>query len=465
MSHFLSKTIFAIFVLAFFGGFANVDAKHMGFVKNEYLSKIEKALSFHIDYKESSSELCLIGAKYDTDKSSQRQDVTSSRHCHPYTLFYHSLFHDKREKDLVIAELGILQGASLRMWKDYFPNALLFGFEYDTNLMNAFEEEHKHLNITLGHLDVKDPLSIERAFDSTHMQFDLIIDDTTHEFEDQLRVIENTHCYLKPGGMLIIEDITKSFNEQDYIDRLKPILHLFQDYYFISMDHKNRCSIGSDNDKLFILIKSGGESIFKNKKKMTIITPSIRPENLKEVRDSINFDYVDEWIIVYDGKKILTNPYVFAQEQNPKIKEYVHTSEGISGNPQRNFALDQIQNEDTYLYFLDDDNLIHKDLYKLLSIIGDNKIVTFDQKDRSKGNNIKLGQIDTAMFLVDFKLCHTIRWVLHEYAGDFYFIEECYSKNRDQWIYVNNLLCTYNSLSPSDGIHKDRHINHRHRSR
>ena len=54
--------------------------------------------------------------------------------------------------------------------------------------------------------------------------------------------------------------------------------------------------------------------------------------------------------------------------------------------------------------------------------------------------------IDTAMFLVDFKLCKTTRWILNLYAADFYYIHACYSKNMDKWVYVNNVLCTYNVL-------------------
>ena len=49
--------------------------------------------SLKINYKTNSSELCKLGKKYDTDKSSQRNNVTNSRHCHPYTLFYDSLFN------------------------------------------------------------------------------------------------------------------------------------------------------------------------------------------------------------------------------------------------------------------------------------------------------------------------------------------------------------------------------------
>lgn len=445
----LSKNVLSIFAVLFISILSQVDAGEQSpSTIIERQSVCTKPLSFCIDYKETSSELCWIGRKYDTDKSSQRKNVTNNRHCHPYTLFYHSLFKDKRGEELVIAELGILHGASLLMWKDYFLKASIYGFEYNTEFINSFKKKYNNDRIELVQLNVHDQLNIVEAFHSTGMQYDLIIDDTTHQFEDQLRVIENVHSYLKPGGMLIIEDIFKRYNEQDYLDRLQPILDNFQDYYFITLDHKNRCSTGWDNDKLFVLVKAGGPPIFKNHKKMTLITPSIRPANLLKIKESINFDYVDEWIIVYDGKKISENPHVFINEGNPKIKEYLHTSEGTSGNPQRNYALDHVQNKDTFLYFLDDDNLIHQDLYKLLDIIDDGKIYTFDQENRINGDIIQLGHIDTAMFLIDFKLCNKTRWVLNKYEADFYYINECYSKNKAKWVYVNNVLCTYNSLSP-----------------
>lgn len=403
-------------------------------------------ISFQINYKKTHSDLCWIGAKYDTDKSSQRKNVTDSRHCHPYTLLYHSLFNHKRNEELLIAEVGILNGASLLMWSDYFPKSKIYGFDFDVHLIDSFKNKYNNERLEVGYLNVQNSLSIIEAFCSTGKQFDLIIEDTTHEFEDQLRVIENVHQFLKPGGMLIIEDIFKSYKEKDYVDRLKPILSHFQDFYFVTMDHQNKCSTGWDNDKVLVLVKSGGSPIFSNQKKMTIITPSSRPFNLLKMKTSINFNYVDEWIIVYDGREVIDEPYLFLKEENPKIKEYIHSGEGISGNSQRNFALDRVQNKDTYLYFLDDDNLIHKDLYRLLHIIDDSKIYTFNQKDRIKGSNIRLGKIDTAMFLIDFKLCKQTRWVLHQYTADFYYISENYKKNKDQWVYVNNELCTYNIL-------------------
>ena len=190
-------------------------------------------------------------------------------------------------------------------------------------------------------------------------------------------------------------------------------------------------------------------------KKITIITPSVRPENLIKLKNSINFDYINEWIIVYDENKIKENPYIF--KNNEKIKEYIHfDKDSISGNSQRNFAIDNISNKDTYIYFLDDDNIIHPNLYTLFDRLEHNKIYTFDQKrplnifphkELLKGNNIELYNIDTAMFLIDYNLCKNIKWKKDKYNADGYYIIECFQNNKEHWIYIDELLSYYNYLS------------------
>ncbi len=67
---------------------------------------------------------------------------------------------------------------------------------------------------------------------------------------------------------------------------------------------------------------------------LTIITPSYTVNNLIEIKKSINFEYIDEWIIACDGNQ---SPGIF---QENKIKEYlVKEGEAISGHGQWNYAL------------------------------------------------------------------------------------------------------------------------------
>jgi SAM-dependent methyltransferase len=401
----------------------------------------------NIHYNNNFSDLCLIGQKYDTDKTPLRINVNSLRHAHPYTLYYNSIFNHIKNYCLNILEFGILKGSSLLMWKEYFYNSKIVGLDNNTYYINKMKEQ----NFDVSFVDVNDENNISSSLKNLNMMFDIIIEDTTHQIEDQIRVIKNTVEYLKPGGVIIIEDIFLNNNENDYYEKLGETLNEFQNYYFITLDHENKYSEGWNNDKLFVLIKKGAEPIIKKKEKekITIITPSYRIQNLKKIYETINFDYVDEWIIVYDGSKITENPNIFNHE---KIKEYVHyDNNSCFGNAQRNFALNNIKNENTYLYFLDDDNLINPELYKLLDIIEKDKLYTFNQirypnLELLKGNEIKETKIDTAMILISYNLCKNIKWNLYEYGADFRYINECYNQNKDKWIYINNVLAYHNII-------------------
>lgn len=403
-----------------------------------------------MNYNNAKTDLCIIGQKYDTDKSSQRLNITNERHCHAYTLFYDALFQNKRYDKLNIAELGILHGSSLHMWHDYFLNSNIYGFEYYEDLIHKFKTENKETmdRIQLMKMDVTSDETIKIPLFNLNVMFDIIIDDSTHQFDDQIRVIRNAYKYLKPGGILIIEDIFKSYNENDYLVKLTDILCYFQDYYFVEINHVNTNSFGWDNDKLFVLIKGNAEPIIQTKNKMTIITPSYRIDKLPRVRDSIDFNYVDEWFIIYDGSKIKENPNLFKDDiHKDKIKEFVCNDPGVFGNSQRNFALNKIKNDsETFLYFLDDDNIIHEGLYKLLNIANKNFFYTFNQSYRLKGNTLKIGQIDTAMLLISFSVCKYIRWYPHEYGSDGFYFYDCYNANLHRHIFVDNDLCYYNAL-------------------
>jgi predicted O-methyltransferase YrrM len=214
-----------------------------------------KTHSFHVNFENASTDLCMIGAKFDTDKSSQRKNVTNTRHCHPYTVLYHSMMSNLRDEPLNICELGILNGASLLMWQEYFPNANIYGFDFDPALINTFNNKYDTIDrITLSLFDVTNEDGVQKLCDDSTTQFDLIIEDTTHQLQDQQRVIRHAHKMLKPGGVLIIEDIFLKNDEAEYC---KNMPEEYDTFYFVTMDCARRNSYGWDNDKVMILIKKG----------------------------------------------------------------------------------------------------------------------------------------------------------------------------------------------------------------
>ena len=180
---------------------------------------------------------------------------------------------------------------------------------------------------------------------------------------------------------------------------------------------------------------------------LTIITPCSRQANLPKLFESIQFDKIHKWIIVYDTSR--NRKYEPLYTENPKILE-CECNAGISGNPQRNCAIELV--EDGFVYFLDDDNIIHPALWSLLDVVDSRFFYTFDQLRNKRtneilvGNRIELDRIDTAMFLVHRHHIGQIRWHNDKYNADGYFITELYRTHKDAHKYIEGIGCYYNYL-------------------
>jgi hypothetical protein len=203
-------------------------------------------------------------------------------------------------------------------------------------------------------------------------------------------------------------------------------------------------------------------------KKIYLITPVSRKKNLIKIKKTIKFNYFFKWIIIYDTKIIKDKTKIFSDNKN--IIELFHKQKfSVSGNAQRNLALkylNKIKNKDFYIYFLDDDNVIHKNFYIILDKIKSNsrkKIYTFDQYRNDKiylnnkfeylkilkGNKIIKGNIDIAMFLPHFSLVNNIRWKIDKYESDGRYIVDCFNKKTKYHEYIPIIGCYYNFFNQS----------------
>lgn len=180
------------------------------------------------------------------------------------------------------------------------------------------------------------------------------------------------------------------------------------------------------------------------KNEIVLVTPCSRPQNLKKLEESIDFEKVSMWYIVYDCRKMA---FEKRYEGNPKVTELECKEEGTSGNQCRNMALDQIKSG--MVYFLDDDNVIHPDFWTLDAPKG--KIVTFNQITDDlggvrKGDDVRVGYIDTAQFFMDRSLIGERRFVNDKYEADGIFVVELYEANKDNWVYMDKIAAYYNKL-------------------
>ncbi len=202
------------------------------------------------------------------------------------------------------------------------------------------------------------------------------------------------------------------------------------------------------------------------KKNLYLITPCSRINNLSKIKKSIDFKKIKKWIIVYDVNAIKKQKKLFTKSKS--INEFFLKDEtSVSGNAQRNFALDYLnkkKDKNFYIYFLDDDNILHKNFYKIIEKLNNynsKMIYTFDQLRKQKifinnsfqyvkilkGNIIKTGYIDIAMFLPNFSLINKIRWLKRKYTADGDYIVKCMKRNKQKHKYLPMVGCHYNYMS------------------
>jgi trans-aconitate methyltransferase len=133
--------------------------------------------------------LCEIALKYGTDKCGY----------HNYTPVYYDLLKDKKVKRVL--EVGIAAGCSLRMWRDFFPGADIFGFDIDPD---TFITEER---IKCFPCDQNRASSLQTAAMNAGGNFDLIIEDGSHVPIHQIVSAWTLLTFLAPGGIYVIEDV------------------------------------------------------------------------------------------------------------------------------------------------------------------------------------------------------------------------------------------------------------------
>jgi hypothetical protein len=156
------------------------------------------------------SELCELARKYGSDK------------CRFYTPFYDSILSSRRNSVQRVLELGIGYeelmlpcaknsgldhyevGASLKMWRDYFPKSEVWGLDNEIDrCVKALAGESR---IYCRFVDERAPETFEQIAD-IGSGFDLIVEDGLHEPWAQMRAMQHLMPLLSEDGIYIMEDI------------------------------------------------------------------------------------------------------------------------------------------------------------------------------------------------------------------------------------------------------------------
>ena len=225
---------------------------------NFYLEKrfTFKNISFFENNKNLISELCEI---YGSDKGYLDLNTAKnfSNQPHSYANFYYNIFNHCKDYIKLVFEVGIgtnnpnlpssmgtnyKPGASLRVWKDYFVNAQIYGADVDKNIL--FNNEDR---IHTYYVDQLNTNSIKEMWNNIKKNdFDIIIDDGLHTFEANINFFQNSFDKLKKNGIYIIEDVNyKNLNIiTEKLKNFKPEIILLNSSQFKKPYFTNGIGIG-----------------------------------------------------------------------------------------------------------------------------------------------------------------------------------------------------------------------------
>ena len=144
-----------------------------------------------------------IGIEMGTDKAI----------AHAYTEAYERHLGHLRDRPITILEIGIggyanvrRGGASLRMWKKYFPLAHVIGLDIQDK--TQFAEER----ITILQGDQGDRAFLEDLA-TRYGPFDVVIDDGSHRCEHVIASFEALFPHVRDDGIYVVEDLQTSYWE------------------------------------------------------------------------------------------------------------------------------------------------------------------------------------------------------------------------------------------------------------
>lgn len=125
---------------------------------------------------------------------------------HGYLNIYEKYFSKYRTSLNNFLEIGLWEGESIKMWREYFETGNLVGAD-------ILDLSHIKLHNTQIHIcDQSDRSQLKRLVDNTFNQFDIIIDDGGHWQHQQQITLGFMFPYLTSGGVLVIEDLHTANN-------------------------------------------------------------------------------------------------------------------------------------------------------------------------------------------------------------------------------------------------------------
>ena len=207
---------------------------------------------------------------FNSDKASTVIWSENKINGHNYSKLYEKYFHKFRNKEKVkLLEIGSLAGSSAASFLNYFKNVEIVCLD-----VNPFQIKYFSKDIRKIYLDTRSNETLKQVADYFDYEFDIIIDDGSHNKKDQILTINKFLPKLKNKGIYVIEDTCEylthpQLNEDklEYgINEYLASIHKTGKHYSSYLDDNERKNIKNQINKIFFEKGNfiyNGESLFE----------------------------------------------------------------------------------------------------------------------------------------------------------------------------------------------------------
>ncbi len=127
----------------------------------------------------------------------------SSKNISGFIQLYEKYFAPFKNLKINILEIGIENGDSLRIWREFFPNANICGIDIEkknftienTDILQGDQSDHNFL----------------KSLINKYKNFDIIIDDGSHQAKHIITSFNFLFPYLNNNGLYVVEDLQTSY--------------------------------------------------------------------------------------------------------------------------------------------------------------------------------------------------------------------------------------------------------------
>ena len=127
----------------------------------------------------------------------------SSKNISGFIQLYEKYFTGLKDLEINILEIGVENGDSLRIWREFFTNANICGID-------ILKKDFKINDVDIQQGDQSDQVFLKTIVDK-YKNFDIIIDDGSHQSKHIIKSFNYLFTHLNENGIYVIEDLQTSY--------------------------------------------------------------------------------------------------------------------------------------------------------------------------------------------------------------------------------------------------------------